>query len=130
LNPSGIATLFISNIFIYKCNIMYEYRANIIKVYDGDTVTAEIDLGFNITITEKLRLARINTPEVRGEERELGLISRDRLRELILDKEVTIKTFKDKKGKYGRYIADIIINDDLCVNDWLVTEGLGEYKNY
>jgi micrococcal nuclease len=112
---------------------MYEYKAKVIKVYDGDTITVDIDLGFKIHFTESLRLLRINTPEVRGEERELGLISRDRLRELILNKEILIKTYKGKKGKYGRYLADIYIDIDdvsICVNDWLVTEGLAEYKEY
>ena len=112
---------------------MYEYKAKVVKVYDGDTITVDMDLGFKIRFTESLRLLRINTPEVRGEEREQGLISRDRLRELILDKVIIIKTYKDKKGKYGRYLADIYIDIDevsTCVNDWLVTEGLAEYKEY
>lgn len=112
---------------------MYEYNAKIISIYDGDTVTAEVDLGFNVTITEKFRLVRINAPEVRGEEREDGLKSRDRLRELILNKNVIIKTLKDRKGKYGRYLAEIYINQDdetTNVNDWLVTENLAEYKEY
>jgi len=112
---------------------MYEYNAKIISIYDGDTVTAEVDLGFNVAITEKFRLVRINAPEVRGEEREDGLKSRDRLRELILNKKVTIKTLKDRKGKYGRYLAEIYINQDdetTNVNDWLVTENLAEYKEY
>jgi micrococcal nuclease len=108
---------------------MYKYKATIIKVYDGDTVTAEIDLGFNIKITEKLRLLRINTPEIRGEERPDGLISRDVLRDKILDKEVIIETQKDKKGKYGRYLAEIIFEDNN-INDWLVAEGLAVYKEY
>jgi micrococcal nuclease len=108
---------------------MYEYKARIIKVYDGDTVTAIVDLGFNVSVKEKLRLSRINTPEVRGEQRPDGLISRDKLRERILDKDVIIKTIRDKKGKYGRYIAEIILEDEN-INDWLVTEGLAEYKEY
>tara|TARA_R110000796_G_scaffold248124_3_gene374574 strand:- start:172 stop:510 length:339 start_codon:yes stop_codon:yes gene_type:complete len=112
---------------------MYEYRANIIKIYDGDTVTAKIDLGFKVNFTENLRLLRINTPEIRGEEREQGLISRDRLRELILNEDVIIKTKKDKKGKYGRYLAEIYLETEdglINVNDWLVIEGLAEYKEY
>ena len=112
---------------------MYEQNAKIISIYDGDTVTAEVDLGFNVTITEKFRLVRINAPEVRGEEREDGLKSRDRLRELILNKNVIIKTLKDRKGKYGRYLAEIYIHEDdktTNVNDWLVTENLAEYKDY
>ena len=59
----------------------YEYRAIIIEVYDGDTVTADIDLGFNTwRMGEKLRLARINAPEVRCKERSEGLKARDWLR--------------------------------------------------
>jgi micrococcal nuclease len=108
---------------------MYEYKATIIKVYDGDTVTAIIDLGFNVSVKENIRLARINTPEVRGDERPDGLISRDRLSERILNQEVIIKTNKDKKGKYGRYIGEIILNEEN-LNDWLVTEGLAEYRDY
>jgi len=113
---------------------MYEYRAKVIKVYDGDTITVELDLGFKIKKEEKIRLIGINTPEVRGEEREQGLISRDRLRELILGKDIIIRTQKDKKGKYGRYLGDITYTCEdgeiYFVNDWLVTEGLAEYKEY
>jgi len=112
---------------------MYKYFAKITSVYDGDTVTAEVDLGFKVNFTEKFRLLRINAPELRGLEREDGLISRDRLRELILDKEVIIHTFKDKRGKYGRYLAEILIKVDdelINVNDWLVTEKLAFYKEY
>lgn len=108
---------------------MYRYRALITDVYDGDTVTAQMDLGFKVTFTEKLRLVRINTPEVRGIEREQGLISRDILREKILNKEVIVETVKDKKGKYGRYLAEIFL-DDVNINDWLVINGYAEYKEY
>lgn len=108
---------------------MYEYKAKIIKVYDGDTVTAVIDLGFNVSITEKVRLYGLDAPEVRGDERPDGLISRDRLRDRILDQDVIIKTQKDKKGKYGRYIAEIYLEDEN-INEWLITEGLAERKEY
>ena len=108
---------------------MYEYKAKIIKVYDGDTVTALIDLGFNVSVTEKIRLYGLNTPEVRGEERSNGLISRDKLRDRILGKEVVIKTRKDKKGKYGRYIAEIYLEDEN-INEWLISEGLAERRKY
>jgi len=108
---------------------MYTYKAKIIKVYDGDTVTAQIDLGFNMTFTEPLRILRIDAPEVRGEEKEAGKFSRDRLRELVLGKEVTIKTRKDKKGKYGRYLAEVYI-EGVNVSDWLVENNLAIYKEY
>jgi micrococcal nuclease len=105
---------------------MYEYRAHVTKVYDGDTVTVDIDLGLGVWLRgQKIRLAGINTPELRGEEREYGLAARDALRELILDKEVVIKTYKDKQGKYGRWIADIYVGSKF-INEWLLEEGFAE----
>jgi len=109
---------------------LYHYRGVVTKVYDGDTITVDVDLGFHVFMKKAtLRLYRINTPEVRGPEREKGIISRDWLRERILDKEVILVTRKDQKGKYGRWLADIWI-DDICINDELVDKGLAEYKDY
>jgi endonuclease YncB( thermonuclease family) len=65
-------------------DIFYTYKAVISAVYDGDTVTADIDLGFHVWLhDEKLRLSRINAPEVRGKERSEGLNSRNWLRKTI-----------------------------------------------
>lgn len=105
---------------------MYEYKALIISVYDGDTVTAVIDLGFSIAFKTKLRLLGIDTPEIRGSERPEGLISKARVVELIQDKHVTIVTEKDKTGKYGRYLADIYTEDGTHINALLLEEGLAE----
>jgi len=104
---------------------MYNYKAHIKDVYDGDTVTAVVDLGFLHYQEMKLRLYGIDTPEMRGEEREQGIIVRDIVRDLILDKEVEIHTKKDKQGKYGRYLATILL-DGLNINDWLVENGHAE----
>ena len=107
--------------------IVFEYKAHITKVYDGDTVTADVDLGFSVVLKgQKLRLIGINAPEIRGAEREKGLLARDRLRELILDKDVIIKTYKDKRGKYGRWLADIQIGD-ILVCETLLSEGLATH---
>lgn len=114
---------------------MYEYRVKSIeKIYDGDTITIDVDLGFGISKTDKFRLALIDAPEVRGEERPEGLVSRDWLRERLFGAEetgadITIKTYKDKTGKYGRYIAEVYV-DGIMVNAELVDEGLAEYKTY
>ena len=110
---------------------LYFYRAKIRSVYDGDTVTADIDLGMNLWLHgEKLRLARIDTPELRGQERSAGLVARDYLRGLILDKEVMIETTKDRRGKYGRYLADIWLKDEqdqlINVNDLLIANGYAQ----
>ena len=108
---------------------MYEYRAFVRKVYDGDTITVDIDLGFDVVLkAQKIRLLRINAPEVRGAERAEGLKSRDALRSKICNKWVKIKTQKDKKGKYGRWLGEVWL-EDVCVNDWMLSESHAkEYK--
>ncbi|GAB4442186.1 MAG: hypothetical protein Kow0031_24200 [Anaerolineae bacterium] len=104
-------------------------------VYDGDTCTVDIDLGLNTWIRgEKLRLHRINAPELRGPEREQGLKSRDFLREQIDGKEVFVQTIKDKRGKYGRYIAEIWLPGEgdtwVNVNDLMVEKHQARYQQY
>ena len=109
---------------------LYIYSAKITGVYDGDTVTADIDLGLGIwKHGEKLRLARIDAPEVRGDERPDGIRSRDFLRAKVLSKEVRIQTIKDRKGKYGRYVAEIWL-DDTNLNDLMVEDGFAEFAQY
>ena len=78
--------------------VLHHYKAKVVNVYDGDTCTVDIDLGLLIwNKGEKIRLNRINAPELRGNEKPKGLKSRDFLRSLIFDKEVFIETIKDKK---------------------------------
>jgi micrococcal nuclease len=76
---------------------------------DGDTITVEVDLGFSFKFTNSFRLLRINCPEVRGESREEGLKSRDRLRELIMDKEVIIKLKKTILKSTDNYLVEVIL---------------------
>ncbi len=116
-------------------NFLYHYKVYVAKVYDGDTITVNIDLGLHTFVNKvKIRLARINAPELRGAEREKGLKSRDFLRELILGKEVIIQTIKDRKGKYGRYIGEVWTkNEDgesINVNDLLVKKRLAKKVKY
>ncbi len=118
-----------------KIKPYYTYRAQVVSVYDGDTCTVDIDLGLGVWARgEKIRLYRINAPELRGDQREAGLISRNRLRELIGGKFITVETIKDKKGKYGRYLGEIWLETEKGavsnINDLLVSEGLAEYKAY
>ncbi len=114
---------------------LYHYKAIVVSVYDGDTITVDIDIGLHIWSRKvKIRFARIDAPEVRGEERDKGLISRDYLRCLILNKEIIVQTIKDGKGKYGRYIGEIWLkineNEYLNVNDEMVNKDLAVYKSY
>ena len=114
---------------------LYVYKAHVTDVYDGDTCTVDIDLGLHTWIHgEKIRLSRIDAPELRGEEREEGLKSRDYLRSLILDKEIILQTFKDTREKYGRYLGEIWVADEngqyYNINEKMVNEGYADYYNY
>jgi micrococcal nuclease len=96
---------------------LYFYSAKIKSVYDGDTIRADISLGFGIFIkNEKIRLLNINAPEIRGDSKEDGRRSRDYLRSRVLNKNVILKTYRDKKGKYGRWLAEIFVNDENINN--------------
>ena len=106
---------------------MYEYRGRITRVIDGDTVEAEIDLGFHVTLTVTLRLAGINAPETKGTERPRGLAATRFLDSLITDltggtRELTVRTQKDVTEKYGRYLA-VLMAGDVNLNDRMRTDG-------
>ncbi|HFE65526.1 MAG TPA: nuclease [Caldithrix sp.] len=113
---------------------LYYYAAKVVSVYDGDTVRTDIDLGLSTWVKkEKIRLARINAPEVRGKERPEGLKARDFLSDLILDKDIFLQTQKDKKGKYGRYLGELWVEKDgkwINVNDLMVESGHAVYVHY
>jgi|TARA_R110000787_G_scaffold336_10_gene1343 micrococcal nuclease len=101
------------------------YPAHIDSIYDGDTVTATIDLGFDLNYVQSIRLLGINAPEVRGVDKINGLASRDHLRSILMGKDVTILVPKKERGKYGRILGDIIL-DGKNINDSMVESGFAE----
>ena len=110
---------------------MYEYRAHVIKVVDGDTVDVDIDLGFGVMLKEeRVRIMGIDTPESRTSdkvEKLFGLAAKNRLKEL-LGKECVLKTQinkggEDMKGKFGRILGDFVAKDGRMVTDILIEEG-------
>lgn len=100
---------------------MYEYQATVIRVVDGDTVDLNVDLGLNTFTKERVRLYGINAPEKNTPQ---GPLSTARLKELLpVGIGVTITTFKDKKEKYGRYLAVITFpGRDRSINQQMVDE--------
>jgi len=89
---------------------MYNYKAKLMRVVDGDTIDAEIDLGFKIFIKERIRLMGIDTPESRTRnlaEKSWGKAAKYRLEELLAeaDGDFTLVTKMQKKGKYGRILG-------------------------
>lgn len=104
---------------------MFTYNAIVIDVYDGDTITVVADLGFHTKQTLKIRLYGIDTPELRGETRDQGLAAKQRLSELILGKQIVLKTYKDRQEKFGRWLGDIYLPDSTSsINTILLNEGL------
>lgn len=119
---------------------MYEYRVKkITGVVDGDTIDVDIDLGFNVSFSQRVRLAGIDTPESRTSdkfEKTLGLEAKEYLKSKLKDaKLVVIKTEKpDSSEKYGRILGWLYVDEDtVSVNDHMIEDGyawgyLGETK--
>ena len=108
----------------------YIYRIKSVgKVVDGDTIDADIDLGFDISLTKRIRLAGIDTPECRTRdayEKKLGLQSKDWLKNrLQFAKDIIIRTeLPDSTEKYGRIIGHLYINgEDVSLNNQMIIEG-------
>lgn len=113
---------------------MYSYNAKCVRVVDGDTIDAEIDLGFDVKIKKRIRLAGINAPESRTRnkvEKKLGLAAKERLVDLMDGAANCFELESSEFGKYGRVIGKLHINKlsgkdtltQVCVNDLLVKEG-------
>jgi endonuclease YncB( thermonuclease family) len=135
---------------------VYEYRVIVTGQHDGDTfrgdidtnevtheLPAKLDLGFNLVwrrekgegyrlwFTDRpFRLNRINAPEVTGEQKPLGLKSKEYVnKSLPIGAEIWVRTVKDKTEKYGRYLADIYPKGFTgpCLNDSIVADGFGKF---
>lgn len=106
-------------------NRCFFYRAQVLEVYDGDTITVDIDLGFSMVLKKhKVRLYGIDTAEMKGKDENLkkrAKEARDWLREMCLGKSI----YLDSRGadKYGRWLGNIFTQDGICLNEELVRLG-------
>ena len=102
---------------------MYEYKCEITRVVDGDTVDAEIDLGFDIVYKSRVRLYGIDTPESRTsnkDEKARGKLAAKFLSDNILHADnIVIQTKLDKNGKFGRVLG-VIVADGVDLNQALI----------
>lgn len=111
-------------------SFLYWYNVEVLSVYDADTITVSVDLGFHLSKSNlKIRLARINAWERTGAEKEKGMTAREFLVNRLEGQKVTVNTMKDKTGKYGRMLADVYIGTS-CINDELVKLGHARYQEY
>ena len=117
---------------------MYEYKATILRVIDGDTVDVDIDLGFGVWLkNERVRIMGIDTSESRTrdkEEKKFGLLAKERLKELLPEGKSSVlrtqidKDGEDAKGKFGRILGDFVYGHGhngrfTMVTDILIKEG-------
>jgi len=90
---------------------MFEYKCKLLRVIDGDTVDVDIDLGFGVWLRkQRIRLYGIDTPESRTRdlvEKKYGLAAKEFLQKWTGAGELTIKTHKDAKGKFGRILGEL-----------------------
>ena len=104
---------------------MFEYNAEVLRVVDGDTLDARIDLGFNVHVNKRIRLMGIDTWESRTRdkaEKAKGLAAKARLKELLKVDKNKFKLISHGTGKFGRVLGDIEISvGNVC--DILVEEG-------
>lgn len=103
---------------------MFEYKATIEKVIDGDTFEAMVDLGFYTLSKQRFRLSGYSAPEVRGNERDIGAIAKRRLEELLHTSMMITLTSK-KTDKFGRWLAEIPWTNGQTLSELLIAEGLG-----
>ena len=108
---------------------MFEYKATVTRVIDGDTVDCDIDLGFSVILhKQRIRLKGIDTPESRTRdkiEKQYGLAAKAYLVDFI-DKSgdgLSIETSKDGRGKFGRILGRLNNGDGQCVNDMMCDVG-------
>ena len=94
---------------------MFEYKCKVTKVVDGDTVDVDIDLGFGVWLRDqRIRLYGIDTPESRTSdpsEKLYGKAATEFLKKWLDGGDVTIKTHKDERGKFGRILGELWVFD-------------------
>lgn len=124
---------------------MYQYKAKVTRVIDGDTLQLRVDLGFHLTFEGRFRLLNIDTPELRPrrgtfdnlkryetDEQKQTIIdaakkSRTFVIDAVLERDVTVKT--EKADGFGRYLAEIwytVDGKEICLNQELLDRGLAE----
>lgn len=114
--------------------MLFEYRAKVLRVVDGDTLYLSVDLGLETTRILEVRLYGINCPEMH--DIPVGPWAKTYTEEWVAehaeDGWLLLKTIKDKREKYGRYLALIFSGngEGICLNDSLVHDGHAVHKDY
>jgi len=112
---------------------LYWYKAVVIRVVDGDTLKLEFDMGLASYRRLNIRLKGVDTPEIFGVDKESheyakGMRAKKFVEDRLADKTVWVHTYKDKTGKYGRYLGDVFFQDEdgkhVSISKLLLEDGL------
>ena len=100
------------------------YKGKVLRVVDGDTFDALVDLGFGVAQKFRIRLCGVDTPEKNTEE---GIRAWEAVEDLIQDKTVYLSDHG--KDKYGRGLAKVELADGQDLTEWIIDHKLGKpYK--
>lgn len=116
---------------------MYQYKAKLVRVVDGDTVILDFDLGFHTRLEKRVRLARIDAIERKDDPTRAATLAVIEWFKQTKD-EAFVRTTLDKEDKYGRVIGEITVTylgkdnlaNDITLSDHMVTLGHAIYKDY
>jgi micrococcal nuclease len=114
---------------------MYQYKAKILNIVDGDTFDVDIDLGFNIHIHERVRLLNVDTPEKFGVEKPLGMIMKEYAINNFLNKEIVIRSEKNTEAaetdSFGRWLIETTLDDGQSISQIYKDLGVNKlFENY
>lgn len=107
---------------------LYNYKAEVLRVVDGDTIDVRVSLGFDTYTKKRVRLYGIDTPETRTkdlEEKERGFDAKERLIEILNENNNEILIRSHGIGKYGRCLGEIFVETlgTTSVQQILINEG-------
>lgn len=109
---------------------MYEYKCETIEVIDGNTIDAHLDLGFNVTIRQRIKLYGVNVPSMTSgteAEREAATQAKNKLIDII-GKEFVCQTLMNKRGKAGRILGKVFAEDKTVdVNQTMIDSGFASH---
>lgn len=107
---------------------MYDYKAHIIRVVDGDTVVLDVDVGFGMwRRNESYRLLRINAPEMRYK---AGKAAKAFLIVVLAEKGMDATVTTHKSDVYGRFLAEVVLADGTNISTYMVEHNHAKYKEY
>lgn len=114
---------------------MYQYKAKITNIVDGDTFDVDIDLGFHIHIHERVRLLNVDTPEKRGEEILYGMLVSKYATDNFLGKEIVIRSEKNeeaaKTDSFGRWLVETTLENGKSISQIYTELGVNKLaSNY